>query len=110
MLTLGPQVTHKVENGGILRTSIVAKPTEKTPIMLTQHIYWNLDAFQGADDVLAYNLRVDGSRVVAVDSNAVPTGEFIDVEGTPLDFRKTQAIGARWDKTIDLCGSGTWAV
>ena len=78
--------------------------------MLTQHIYWNLDAFQGADDVLAYNLRVDGSRVVAVDSNAVPTGEFIDVEGTPLDFRKTRAIGARWDKTIDLCGSGTWAV
>ncbi|KAI0751946.1 galactose mutarotase-like protein [Daedaleopsis nitida] len=99
-------VTHTVHDGGILHTSIVATPTEKTPIMLTQHIYWNLDAFQGSDDVLAHKLHVDGSRVVAVDSYAIPTRDFIDVEGTPFDFRETQAIGARWDDTVDLCGSG----
>ena len=60
------------------------------------HIYWNLNAFQqGSSDVLAHHLRVDGSRVVAVDGDAIPTGEFIDVEGTPFDFREVQAIGAR---------------
>ncbi|KAM5537708.1 hypothetical protein V8D89_008621 [Ganoderma adspersum] len=99
-------VTHSVENGGTLRTSVHATATEKTPIMLTQHIYWNLDAFQGSDDVLAHKLHVDASRVVAVDGDAIPTGDLIDVGGTPFDFRRTQAIGARWSDTVGLCGGG----
>lgn len=103
-------MTHTVKNGGILETSIVAKPSEKTPIMLTQHIYWNLDAFQGSDDVLNHTLRVDSSRVIAVDSYAIPTGEFIDVQDSPFDFREAQTIGARWDKTVDLCGAGMFLV
>ena len=35
-----PQATHTVQNGGILKTTVRATATEKTPIMLTQHIYW----------------------------------------------------------------------
>ena len=101
-------MTHSVESGGTLRTSVHARATEKTPIMLTQHIYWNLDAFQGpgSDTVLAHQLRVDASRVVAVDGDAIPTGDLIDVGGTPFDFRETQAIGARWNDTLGLCGGG----
>ncbi|KAI0684772.1 galactose mutarotase-like protein [Cerioporus squamosus] len=97
-------VTHTVENGGILHTSILAQPTEKTPIMLTQHIYWNLDAFQGSDEVLDYKLHVDSSRVVAVDGDAIPTGKFIDVAGTPFDFREAKPISWRWNETVGLCG------
>lgn len=69
--------------------------------------YRNLDAFQGSEDILGHKLHVDASRVVAVDGDAVPTGPFIDVEGTAFDFRTTQAIGERWNDTFDLCGSGT---
>ncbi|KAI0365440.1 galactose mutarotase-like protein [Pilatotrama ljubarskyi] len=98
--------THSVENGGILKTSIHASASEQTPIMLTQHIYWNLDAFQGSENILDHRLHVDASRVVAVDGDAIPTGPFIDVEGTAYDFRTTQAIGARWNDTFDLCGPG----
>jgi aldose 1-epimerase len=32
-----------------------------------------------------------------VDSGLIPTGEFRDVMGTPFDFRKPTAIGARID-------------
>ena len=102
-------MTHSVESGGTLRTSVHARATEKTPIMLTQHIYWNLDAFQGpgSDTVLAHRLRVDASRVVAVDGDAIiPTWDLIDVGGMPFDFREMQAIGARWNDTVDLCGGG----
>lgn len=74
--------------------------------MLTQHVYWNLDAFQGSDNVLGHHLHVDGSRVVTVDGDAIPTGEFIQVERTPFDFRTPETIGARWDDTVDLCGGG----
>ncbi|TFK37170.1 galactose mutarotase-like protein [Crucibulum laeve] len=84
--------THTVSNGGVLKTTVHATATEKTPIMLTQHIYWNLDAFQnGTNDILSHHLQVDGSRVIALDGNAVPT---------------EQKIGARWNDTIDLCGQG----
>ncbi|KDR66536.1 hypothetical protein GALMADRAFT_259029 [Galerina marginata CBS 339.88] len=99
--------THSVSNGGILRTVIRASTTEKTPIMLTQHTYWNLDAFQdGSNDILSHDLQLDASRFIEADDLALPTGKFTDVTNTPLDFRKEEKIGARWDKTVDLCGTG----
>ncbi|KAJ7260103.1 galactose mutarotase-like protein [Mycena rebaudengoi] len=99
--------THTVSNGGILKTTVHATATEKTPIMLTQHIYWNLDAFQdGVNDILSHHLRVDSSRVVDVDGDAIPTGAFLSAPHTPLDFRVEQQIGARWNDTFGICGPG----
>ncbi|KAJ3517703.1 hypothetical protein NLJ89_g330 [Agrocybe chaxingu] len=99
--------THSVFNNGILRTKIRATASQKTPIMLTQHIYWNLDAFQdGTNDSLGHDLRVDASRVIATNEINIPTGKFIDVTKTPYDFRKETKVGARWNETVDLCGSG----
>ncbi|KAG6820189.1 hypothetical protein H0H93_004182 [Arthromyces matolae] len=99
--------THTVSNGGVLKTEVYATATQKTPIMLTQHIYWNLDAFQdGSDNILSHHLKIDSSKVIAVDSNAIPTGNFVQVEGTPFNFKNEEKIGARWNDTINLCGSG----
>uniref|UniRef100_A0A8H8CGN0 Aldose 1-epimerase n=1 Tax=Psilocybe cubensis TaxID=181762 RepID=A0A8H8CGN0_PSICU len=99
--------THTVSNGGILRTKLRATASQKTPIMLTQHVYWNLDAFQqGSNDIFNHELRLDASRYIELDDIAIPTGRFTDVKGTPLDFTKQQKIGARWNETVDLCGSG----
>lgn len=92
--------------------------------MLTQHVYWyvvarayfmslqflmfcrNLDAFQGSDDILNHSLWVDGEKVVALDSNAIPTGKFIDVRGTAYDFESPHTLGARWNDTAGFCGDG----
>ncbi|PPQ81573.1 hypothetical protein CVT25_013416 [Psilocybe cyanescens] len=99
--------THTVSNGGILRTQLRATASQKTPIMLTQHVYWNLDAFQdGSNDIFNHELRLDSSRYIELDDIAIPTGKFTNVTGTPLDFRKEQKIGARWNETVDLCGAG----
>ncbi|KAG5638973.1 hypothetical protein H0H81_008193 [Sphagnurus paluster] len=106
--TVTTYATHTVTDGGMLETSIHATATEKvTPIMLTQHIYWNLDAFEdGSDDILSHHLQIDASRVIDVDGNSIPTGKFISVGSTPFDFRKAQRIGARWNDTVNLCGQG----
>ncbi|KAF9456954.1 galactose mutarotase-like protein [Collybia nuda] len=105
--TVTAYATHTVSNGGILKSVVRATASQKTPIMLTQHVYWNLDAFQdGSNDILSHHLQVDASRVIDVDGNLIPTGDFINVDGTPFDFRKEQAIGARWNDTFNLCGSG----
>jgi aldose 1-epimerase len=42
-------------------------------------------------------LTVDADRYVPVDSTLIPTGELASVDGTPFDFRKPTAIGARID-------------
>lgn len=104
-------VTHSVASGE-LKTEILAQATEKTPIMLTQHIYWNLDAWRtdagdgiGAN-ILDHTLRINGSRVLEVTPNGLPTGAITDVEASPFDFRTAIKIGARWDETMNLGGPG----
>ncbi|KAG2003013.1 galactose-1-epimerase [Coprinopsis cinerea AmutBmut pab1-1] len=103
--TVTAYVTHTVSRGGSLETRVRATATEKTPLMMTQHTYWNLDAFQnGVNDTLDHVLQIDSSKVIELNENAIPTGEFIDVTGTVFDFRKPQAHGARWDDVQGLCG------
>jgi len=104
--TVTVYATHSVYDGGILRTKVTANATEKTPIMVTQHVYWNLDAFQGTDNVLDHELTVEASRQIETNDINIPTGKFTNVAGTPSDFRKTMKIGAKWNQTVDLCGSG----
>jgi len=68
-----------------------------------------LDAFQDdSDDIPTHQLHVDGSKVVAVDRDQVPTGPFIDITGTADDYREAQAISNRINDIFKLkyCGTG----
>lgn len=82
--------------------------TEKTPIMLTNHIYWNLNTFLAPtiEDDTSLQLPLS-HRLVGVDTIEVPTGKLFDVTtsygGSP-DFLKGKLIGADINKTSGLCG------
>ncbi|KAJ7118624.1 galactose mutarotase-like protein [Mycena crocata] len=103
--TVTVTATHTVSNGGNLHTSVHATATQKTPIMVTQHIYWNLDGFQyGSDDIMAHQLQIPGGRVIEVDGNRVPTGNLIPVPGTPFDFRAAHAIRVAFDEDPSFLG------
>jgi len=69
-----------------------ATTNRDTIVNLTQHTYFNLAA-QG--DVLRHQVYIDADRIVAVDSNLIPTGELRPVAGTPFDFRHPASIGER---------------
>lgn len=58
------------------------------------------------DNTLDHHLQLDASRVVHLDGNAIPLGDFIDTTDTIFDFKNARKIGTNWTETQNLCGSG----
>ena len=77
-----------------LKLEFTAKTDKPTVLNLTHHSYFNL-AGQGSGDILNHLVRINADQTTPVDSGLITTGAFADVAGTPFDFRKSTAIGAR---------------
>ena len=88
--TLDAEVTYSL--GESLQMTCEAETDAPTHVNLTQHSYFNL---AGGGDVFAHQLRIDAHAYLPVDERLIPTGEQAPVAGTPFDFRRPQAIGAR---------------
>lgn len=92
--TLAVTVTYTLTDANELKIDYEATTDKKTPVNLTNHSYFNLSAGK-AKDILSHQLMLDADRYTVVDATLIPTGELRKVDGTPMDFRKATAIGAR---------------
>lgn len=86
------KVTYALTDNNELRIELSATTNKATVVNLTNHAYFNLS---GEPDILNHVLVLDANRFTPVDAGLIPTGELKSVDGTPFDFRKPAAIGAR---------------
>ncbi len=87
-----------------LTVALEAWGNRPTPVNLTQHSYFNLDA---SADLRHHRLQVMAEAYTPVDALNIPTGEIAPVEDTPFDFRKPRPLGdTPVDHNFVLSGSG----
>jgi len=94
--TLTATLTYTLTTQNELALDYEATTDKATPINLTNHSYFNL-AGDGRGDILQHLLQIDADRYTPTDETQIPTGELAAVAGTPFDFRRATAVGARID-------------
>jgi len=104
---LSVQVTYTVPDKNELRVDYAASTDKPTIVNLTNHSYFNLSG-TGDRDILGHIAMINADRFTPAGSDLIPSGEIARVKGTPMDFRKPTAIGARIEQHYDqlLAGSG----
>jgi len=90
------QVTarYTLTEDNALKLEYKATTDKDTVVNLTHHSYFNLKG-QGNGDILDHQVYINADKTTPTDKDLIPTGAFADVTGTPFDFRKPTAIGAR---------------
>lgn len=107
-------VTYTLTNSNELRIDYLATTDADTVLNLSHHGYFNL-VDGGTSEVLAHEVLINATHFLPVDAALIPTGELRHVQGTPMDFTQTTAIGARIDADDEQVAHGmgydhTWVV
>ncbi len=89
--TLKTTVSYSLTDNNELIIDYYATVDQSTIINLTQHSYFNLSGHLGTS-ILDHQLQIDSNGIL-VANDAIPTGSFQSVEGTPWDFNTPKEIG-----------------
>jgi len=102
---LSVEAVYTLTDRNELELAFSATTDRDTIVSFTHHSYFNL-AGHGRGDILGHRLTLDADEFAPVDAGLIPTGELRPVEGTPFDFRRETAIGARIDGHDDQLAHG----
>jgi len=101
--TLAVTVVYSLTEDNALVIDYFAETDRKTVVNLTNHSYFNL---RGSGDILGHEMMIAADFFTPVDAGLIPTGELRPVKGTPMDFLRPMAIGARIEADDEQIGLG----
>lgn len=85
---------YTVGNDNSIQIDYFATTDAPTVVNLTNHTYFNLDGHD-AGSCLGQTLQLNCSKMLAINDVQIPTGELLEVAGTPFDFTTPHKIGER---------------
>lgn len=86
------RVTYTLERKA-LKIRYHAVSDRDTVFNLTNHAYFNLAGHDQTDKAMDQILSMPARFFNPANDQSIPTGELLDVAGTPMDFRKPKALG-----------------
>jgi aldose 1-epimerase len=90
--------------GIVIKYRAVADRT--TVFNITNHCYFNMDGHDSGS-VAEQFLWLDCDRFAAIDEEQIPTGEIVEVRGTPMDFTTPKQIGRDADARYEQIERGS---
>ncbi|MDC3425660.1 galactose mutarotase [Aquibacillus sp. 3ASR75-11] len=84
-------VIYELNNQNQLILTYHGKVDKATPLTMTNHSYFNLSG-NIKDTIQNHDITIHSSKFVELDEHLIPTGNILDVDGTPFDFRKSRKI------------------
>lgn len=93
-------VACKLTDDNSFSMKISAVSSKPTPINMSNHSYFNLAGHgAGYKELYKHKLTINADKVLKIDAEQIPTGEFINVGGTEFDFRLPVELGTAISKT-----------
>jgi len=86
-------LVYTLTNNNELKLNYTATTDKATPVILTNHTYFNLSGGKEAD-VKGTELTVASDQFLEATPGPFPTGKLLPVKGTPFDFTSPTKIGA----------------
>ncbi len=103
--TMQVKVTYTLTDEDTLRIDYHAVSDKDTVINMTNHAYFNPNGYDGAP-ISNNTLWIASDEVTEVDDCLIPTGEYLSLDGAPLDFRKGKTLGDAFDGLDDVWAAG----
>lgn len=88
---LTAKVIYKLNDKNELSLTFEAVTDQATPVNLISHVYYNLSAKN--HNIESHVLKINADEITEVGEYLIPTGKFLDVQGTPFDFQQAKPIG-----------------
>lgn len=102
---LDMKITCELTEDNELRFTYDAVPDQDTVINMTNHSYFNLNGHDSGD-ILNHRVLMDSDAFTRADVQSIPTGELVDVSGTPMDFREGRVLGTDIDSSYEAIQLG----
>ncbi|MBP5643147.1 MAG: galactose mutarotase [Bacteroidales bacterium] len=90
-------MTYTLTPDNEFRVDYLAKTDAPTVCNLSHHSFFNMRG-EGNGTVLDHELMINSDSITPVDEKLIPTGEFLSVKGTPMDFTEAKPIGRDIEK------------